>query len=77
VSFERSESDCQSERSKINSSEYRLFSVRATCIVNRIMPFPSDQQVMETASGVVTQLKTAFGSHPGFRPGRIIVTEDS
>jgi hypothetical protein len=41
------------------------------------MPFPSDEQVMETAGSLVTQLKTAFGSHPGFRPGRIIVIEDS
>jgi catalase len=33
------------------------------------MPFPSDEQLMETASGLVSQLKTVFGPHPGFRPG--------
>jgi len=32
------------------------------------MPFPSDEQLMETASGLVSQLKTVFGPHPGFRP---------
>lgn len=33
------------------------------------MPFPSDEQLMETAGGLVAQLKTVFGSHPGFRGG--------
>jgi catalase len=37
------------------------------------MPFPSDEQLMETASGLVSQLKALFGPHPGFRPGTYIV----
>lgn len=36
------------------------------------MPFPSDEQLMQTAAGLVAQLKTLFGSHPGFRPGQFV-----
>lgn len=33
------------------------------------MPFPSDEQIMKTAGGLVEQLQAIFGKHPGFRPG--------
>ncbi|CZR60735.1 related to srpA precursor [Phialocephala subalpina] len=32
------------------------------------MPFPSDEQIMKTAAGLVEQLQAIFGKHPGFRP---------
>ena len=33
------------------------------------MPFPSDEQLMKTAAGLVEGFQTLFGNHPGFRPG--------
>jgi len=32
------------------------------------MPLPTDDKVVETAHGLVNQLQTLFGKHPGFRP---------
>ncbi|KAE8453862.1 hypothetical protein EG329_007638 [Mollisiaceae sp. DMI_Dod_QoI] len=32
------------------------------------MPFPSDEEIMKTAGGLVEQLQAIFGKHPGFRP---------
>jgi catalase len=35
------------------------------------MPFPTDEKIMATAKDLVAQLQGIFGSHPGFRPGRL------
>ena len=33
------------------------------------MPLPSDEQILKTSQGLVAQLQSIFGKHPGFRPG--------
>ena len=33
------------------------------------MPFPTDEQLMKTAAGLLEGFQSLFGKHPGFRPG--------
>lgn len=53
-------------------SVYHGYSNLPYCIlVVKTMPMPEDKQVVETAENLVKGLKGAFGTPPGYRPGKI------
>jgi hypothetical protein len=58
--------------SYLNCNSNPILSQRSE---SAIMPFPTDEVLMQTAKDLVAQLQGIFGSHPGFRPGQMIPSE--